>query len=387
MSIRGLELLKQRMAGKEEVPQIQEISSEYSIKSKRTLDGVQDFSVLDTRPDHAPNLIEEFNVSSKSPLRIIITQHQSPGDVLMLTATLRDIHKQYPNMFITDIRVPTKELFDHNPYVTKCSIKDPRTVVWEATYPLISRSNQANIHFIYAFHDHFERVTGLSLKMTKAIPDIHIGDEEKKWSSRIWELFGDNRPYWIIDAGRKNDFTTKHWEVARFQEVVDAFPDITFVQVGAKNHHHPPLKGPNLINEVGKTSIRQFVRLMYHSYGVITPVSFPMHLSAGVPVNGRYGYKHRPTIVIAGSREPAAWEAYSNQQYIHNSGMLPCSGEGGCWIARIEKLNDGDSKDNNLCKSPVTSKSGQVIPKCMDMIASAEVIRIMKQYHTNFPTK
>ena len=257
--MKGLELLKKRMAGQVSTSITQDIKSKYSEKSKRTLDGQKDFWILGERSADSPDLIEEFEVTAENPMRIIVTQHHSPGDILMLTAAIRDIHKQYPNLFVTVVRVTIPELFDSNPYITSCKIEDERTLVWEALYPLIQKSNALNKHFVYAFHDHFERLTGLRVKMTAAKPDVHISSEELTWSSRMWELFADDRPYWIIDAGRKSDFTTKHWEVARFQEVVDAFPHMTFVQVGASNHHHPALVGPNLINEVGKTTIRQFV--------------------------------------------------------------------------------------------------------------------------------
>jgi len=359
----------------------------YSKASTREYDGVKGMWILTDRPKHAEDILKEFNVTKSNPLKLIIFQHQSPGDVLMLTATLRDIHDQYPGLFITDMRTPSADLFENNPLVTKVSPHEPGVVIWEATYPLINRSNQKNIHFVYSFHDHFTKVTGLPLDMTEGRPRVYLSDEEKRWSSRVYELLKTELPFWIIDAGRKNDFTTKLWEVSRYQELVDAFPDMLFVQIGAKNHYHPPLKGNNVLNEIGKTSIRQLCRLMYKAYGVITPVSFPMHLSAAIDPDPKFGFKYRPTIVIAGAREPAAWEAYTNHQYVHNCGMLPCSGEGGCWIARVEPLGDGDKKDKNTCKSTVTGESGQVIPKCMDMISSEQIIRLMKQYHENFPPR
>jgi len=79
--------------------------------STQQYDGVKDMWVLGDRPKHAKNILEEFNVTIENPLRLIIYQHQSPGDILMLTATLSDIHAQYPGLFVTDVRVPSMELF------------------------------------------------------------------------------------------------------------------------------------------------------------------------------------------------------------------------------------------------------------------------------------
>jgi ADP-heptose:LPS heptosyltransferase len=194
-----------------------------------------------------------------------------------------------------------------------------------------------------------------------------------------------SKNYWIIDAGRKNDYTTKLWDVSRYRDLVKLFPHVTFVQIGLEEHYHPALEGHNVVNLIGKTPGRTLLYLMYHAYGVITPVSYPMHLSAAVEANPIYGYKHRPTIVIAGGREPAAWEAYSTHQFLHKCGMLSCAREGGCWVSRVEKLNDNDPKDKNLCLQPVQTASGQVIPKCLDMIALQDVAEIMKQYMENIP--
>ena len=124
---------------------------------------------------------------------------------------------------------------------------------------------------------------------------------------------------------------------------------------------------------------------MYHAAGVITCVSFAMHLSAAVEMHPRYNRQTRPTIVLAGGREPSVWEAYTNHAYLHTCGMLPCCENGGCWCSRVEPLGDGDEKDTvNLCKLPIVSESGQTVPKCMDMITAEDVVRKIKQYQEEY---
>ena len=94
---------------------------------------------------------------------------------------------------------------------------------------------------------------------------------------------------------------------------------------------------------------------MYHSSGVLTPVSFPMHLST-MQVKKDRCLKNRPCIVIAGGREPSTWEQYTNHHYIHRCGMLPCCDNGGCWKSRTYKVGDGDEeKDKSLCFFPIKS--------------------------------
>ncbi|HEX7377461.1 MAG TPA: hypothetical protein VF278_10130 [Pirellulales bacterium] len=55
-----------------------------------------------------------------------------------------------------------------------------------------------------------------------------------------------------------------------------------FAQIGAAEHGHPALE--NVFDLRGKTDHRQLIRLMYHAAGVLTGVSYPMHLASGFRV-------------------------------------------------------------------------------------------------------
>jgi len=184
--------------------------------------------------------------------------------------------------------------------------------------------------------------------------------------------------FWIIMAGGKYDYTAKWWSPDSYQKVVDHFAGrIQFVQCGEQEHWHLPLK--NVINLIGKTDIRQFIRLMYHADGVVCPVTFAMHLAAAVETKpGRP--RNRACVVVAGGREPPHWEAYPFHQFISTNGALTCCDHGGCWKSRCQEVGDGDSKDNDLCAHPVSVSDSLHIPKCMNMISPADVIRRIDLY-------
>lgn len=336
--------------------------------------------VLTKRPSGQPSILQECI----TPIKLIIQQDQSPGDILMLTAAVRDLHRTYPGLFVTCMSTSCTELWENNPYHTKLDPKDPYVMTLRAGYTdAIARSNAGSYHFIHGFRLDLESKLGVRIEQGDMKGDLYLSGQEKAWLSQVWELKKKNIPFWLIDAGTKSDFTNKQWEHARFQQVVDAFPGILFVQIGAghTSHRHPPLTGDNVLNLVGKTSMRQLVRLMYHAAGVVTPVSFPMHLSASVDMHPRYNRKYRPCVVIAGGREPAAWEAYSMQQYLHNCGSLPCCANGGCWKSRIDVVGDGDKKDfEGMCERPYVSTSGQLVPLCMEMITVDMVKAAISMY-------
>jgi ADP-heptose:LPS heptosyltransferase len=141
------------------------------------------------------------------------------------------------------------------------------------------------------------------------------------------------------------------------------------------------LKG--VVNLIGKTNLRQLIRLVYHSVGILTGVSLPMHLAAAV--ESKNGLLNRPCVVIAGGREPVQWEAYPHHRFLAVNGAMLCCDNGGCWKSRCQLVGDGDKKDTeDTCLNPVDIRTNPAmrIPKCMDMIKSEDVIRAIQQYYT-----
>ncbi len=310
--------------------------------------------------------------------KLILKCNLSPGDIVMLTATVRDLHRAHPGRFVTDVRTSAGALWENNPLIVPLDERDPAVETIDMHYPLIHESNTSAYHFIHGFTQFLERRLGVRIPVTELKGDIHLSPQERGWMSQVEET-GFRGNFWIIMAGGKHDFTAKWWDPASYQAVVDRFAKrILFVQCGEKSHWHPPLK--NVINLVGRTDTRQFVRLMHHADGVISPVTFAMHLAAAVET--RPGKpRNRAAVVIAGGREPAQWEAYPHHQFISTNGALRCCEQGGCWKSRCQPVGDGDLKDGDLCVLPVTVSPELRIPRCMQMITPQDVIRRIEMYY------
>lgn len=313
--------------------------------------------------------------------KIILRNFQSPGDVLMLTAAVRDLHLTYPGQFQTDVRTSCPALWENNPFISPLTESEEAVETIDCAYPLIHRSNSLPYHFIHGFRLFLNERLNLNIQPTKFGGDIHLNQQERNWLSQIDEITGTaNSRFWIVVSGGKTDFTTKWWDPSRYQAVVDHFRGhLRFVQCGeaGTNHVHPPLEG--VINLVGKTDLRQLVRLIFHSDGIICPVTFFMHAAAAIQTKLNRA-THRPCIVIAGGREPSQWEAYPHHQFLHTNGCLPCCDNGGCWKSRVEPLWDGDIKDQELCLYPIPTIYGRKIPKCLEMITAHDVIRALERY-------
>lgn len=310
--------------------------------------------------------------------KVIFKNGQSPGDILMLTATVRDLKLSYPNILI-DVRTPCDAIWENNPHLTKLEENDNDVEVYEVGYPIVHNSNKGAYHFIHGFRKDIETKLKISIPSTDFKGDIHISDAEKSWISQIEEK-NIKKKFWIIMAGGKFDFTCKWWNPDYYQEIINHFKGkITFVQCGEKEHWHPKLKGA--INLIGKTDLRQFIRLIYHSVGVLSPVTFAMHAAAAIECN--HGLLNRPCVVIAGGREPSQWEKYPHHRFLETNGALDCCDNGGCWKSRCQPVGDGDEKDEkNLCIYPIKLYNRKIsIPKCMDMIKPKDVIRAIEIYY------
>ena len=309
---------------------------------------------------------------------VILRSFQSPGDVVMLTAAVRDLHAACPGQFRTDVRTSAPDLWRNNPYITPMCEREPAVQVLEMHYPLIHHANQRPYHFLHGYPQFLESQFNVRIPLTQFHGDIHLSQEEKQQPPPGREQGVPSR-YWLLVAGGKYDFTAKWWNPDCFQRVVDHFQGrLQFVQCGEAGHWHPPLR--NVVNLVGKTTLREFVRLIYHADGVLCPVTLAMHLAAAVETK-RGGRGTRPCVVIAGGREPAHWEAYPQHQFLTTSGALTCCSTGGCWKSRCQLVGDGDPKDTrDLCEQPVQIRPDLRIPRCMEMIRPEDVIRRIELY-------
>jgi hypothetical protein len=308
--------------------------------------------------------------------KLILKCGLSPGDIVMLTAAVRDLHGCYPGRFAVDVRTVCPDLWLHNPHLMPLRDDDPEARVLDCRYPLIDDCNRAPVHCLNGFIEFLNDQLGLKIRLSAAKGDLHLSSEERTWFSQVREWTGEDTPFWILTAGGKYDVTVKWWAPERYQQVVDHFRKrLVFVQAGQRGHHHPRLNG--VLDLRGRTTLRMLARLVYHAQGVLAPVTCLMHLAAAVPPKpGQPAL--RPCVVVAGGREPVHWEEYPGHQFIHTIGALPCCAQGGCWKDRTEPLHDGDERDQpaHLCSNVANG-----LPRCLDMITADEVIARIERYY------
>jgi len=239
--------------------------------------------------------------------------------------------------------------------------------MYDVGYRDINNSGWSGRHFSTAYHMELEQLLGVRVPQTDLRPDLHLSDKERSWVNQVEETTGYAGPFWLIAAGHKHDFPVKQWGFERWWKLVDLLQDrVQFVQIGheAGPNHSQPAFDKRVINLVGKTDLRQLIRLVYHAQGVVCHVSLPMHLAAA------FG---KPCVVIAGGREAPRWEMYPDHRFLHTNGQLPCCGYDGCWMTG----RNPDAGQNKKCKNMVGGD-----PRCMAMISPEQVAKEIEGYYT-----
>lgn len=314
---------------------------------------------------------------------ILLTHWRSPGDIICMTAAVRDLALTYPGRFEIHVGGACSEVWEGNPHIAgnwagRLPRRIPRYALsYEAA---LARSNQVKLHFLTAFHRSLELYLAVPLHLLKPYGDLHLLPHER--ASR--PLAGR---YWLLISGGKTSIRAKIWPQVHSQRLVDLLRrrGINIVQVGASfpGHEHHRLR--NIVNLVGQTSLRDVLRLIFHSEGVICPVTFAMHAAAAF---------EKPCVVIAGGREPWWWEAYIDSaehhfglecsplrvphRFLHSQGQLECCRSGGCWKTDVRC---GSTFGPHDCVLPVEQAGGPAVPRCLASVSPELVEEAVLSYY------
>ena len=177
------------------------------------------------------------------PERLILRNFQSAGDILMLTATVRDLHRCYPGRFVTDVRTSCSDLWITTPAHAAARRRAGRAR-GRLPVPDHPQSNQAPWHFLFGFSEHLNDELGLRIQPTEYRGDVHLTPEERDGSRASRRSAARRRRTGSSPRGGSATTRSSGGTPARYQQVVDHFRGrIDFVQVGETHHHHPAARG------------------------------------------------------------------------------------------------------------------------------------------------
>ena len=303
-------------------------------------------------------------------MKVCLELFRSPGDTILLSGAIRDLHLTYPGKFTTSTKTFHQDIFLNNPYVTPIDNSHVRVSAEPLLTESMSDARTCTMHYMHGYRKRLESIFKVPIRPHCLGGDVHIGSDEESPAEG---------PYWILNAGWKSDYQVKRWDPLKWLSLAETLSDIHFVQTGLSKHSHPLLDAPN-VEPMFDLSLRDFLLLIHGCSGVVTPVSMPMHACAAVPcVSGI-----RPCVVLAGGRECDVWEHYSGHTYISRVGTLPCCSSGGCRKARFHSTGDGWCHDGALCEDYVLREDLEGFPlevaRCMDSIGVDEVASAIRRY-------
>jgi ADP-heptose:LPS heptosyltransferase len=325
------------------------------------------------------------------PKQTLILRHRlALGDAVLFTGLIRDINRAYPDRFDICIDSHFREVWANNHNARLVHKNDskgtPKPLDVRIRYVdgITAAGRGQKVHMLSWYHKDFEKKTRLPVPVTEPKGDLHLVGNEQ-------DPVVQGR-YWVIVAGGKSDVTNKLWLKDNWQSLIYALRKvgITCVQVGATHNRHIHHELNGVVNLVGKLpSSRDLFNVIYHSEGVICPVTAAMHIAACYD---------KPCVVIAGGREEPWWEAYTNtfkafgphctevameHRFLHTIGLLSCCTQKGCWKKRTVPIEPDDHKpggQSKLCKMPVHHPD-MAIAKCMDMISPEHVLEAVMSYY------
>lgn len=325
------------------------------------------------------------------------------GDILMMTCGIRDLKASYPDRYLISVNTTAKHVWDYNPNLS--DFEEPDMIVNLGPKKITQMSQTSGLHYANGFRISIEQNLNIPIRQGKIKPDIYLSEEEK--ADRLID-----GQYWILVAGGKADFTTKIWPPEYWQQVINHYQELTFVQVGESKHDHPVFEGDNVINLIGHTEhpdtgIRDLFKLFYHCDGSLGLVSMQMHLAAAFD---------KACVVVAGAREPVSFERYNHHMYLCNQGAMRCRNDcDNCkHKKKIGKRSFCDIIDSDIppeyhrnqklcpdydpidpakiyikscwkskiegCQRPV-SVAGRTYAKCLTMIRPEDVIKAIDTYY------
>lgn len=195
------------------------------------------------------------------------------GDTVVMTGVVRNIAEELGCRVVVYVK-QNDDIFLNNPRVLFCrsyaKMSRIEKTLTKSGLEILRGSNIAKYHpqmrdlkaYLLRHREHSiitnsRHIAGLECRTLRT--EIAFGEDEQENLRRALAL---PPTYAVIKPTGKTSVTTKkEWGLEKFQAVVDAFPDITWIQPGAPDE--PLLRGVTDLR--GKTSLRELFYLIAHS--------------------------------------------------------------------------------------------------------------------------
>ena len=253
---------------------------------------------------------------------IIIAAWGAIGDCIVCTPVFRALKETYPDRKIILYARETRqaEVFKHNPYIDSLRILKLK-YAWR--YPFHVYAYLFNRKLVKYTVLSFQHVPLLSSIYKKNVKDVILeifNIQQKNTKSELYLTEKEEEKARIILAPYKNVVilhvqsmasVNNMWYVDRWEQLVKALPEYTFVQVGHTSE--PYIKGA--VDVRGKTTLREAFALLKYADSFAGVNSSFSHAS------NAFG---TPGVVVWGPVDPLHWGHDNNINLYKQVSCAPC---------------------------------------------------------------
>jgi lipopolysaccharide heptosyltransferase II len=306
--------------------------------------------------------------------RILVVRTDRIGDVVLATPLLRALRQTFPNAFIAAmVRAYTRDVLQNNPNLNEIieddyqgrdkgarrfwrEVERIKAYGFDTALLLLPTERAAWILFFAGISHRittsmrlYTVLTGMrSVLRHKYNPirheadycldlgrrigvqtndlstEVFLTEEEKKKGKEIISSYGVNETDTVLGIHPGSGRSSPNWHVERYAELAARFisrANLKIVVTGSSNEDHfwshfEKLRSGNVINLIGKLTLRQLMSTISHYDCLFSPSTGPMHIAAALRV---------PTVSLftpLPACSPELWGPKGNQSEV----LLPPEG-------------------------------------------------------------
>lgn len=347
--------------------------------------------------------------------QLMLKNHQSPGDILMLTALVRDLKIAHPDYDIA-VKTSADVLFDNNPNIVqikpkprvfntnaknlsdrkdttyngwiqiKCHYSDEEQFGKDVKNPFsVHKCGEHQQHFMYGMIGYLNALfegMQFDIKLTELKPDIYLTEKERNPTWLVSTTTHSSEKHMEYAKSLREYFQVRHVlkrnDIDKYEQMLPRDDYWVIVPGGKKDYPRKiwakrnweelfRFKPDTKFVQIGGAE-KDHIKPEFQGFDNVFDLSGRTSLrdvlalvynAKGVICPITYAmhvaacWPEKKCIVIAGGGEHWTWEAYPGHDFLHTCGVLECCKEGGCWKGECaNKHSDGEQK----CMKFITSE-------------------------------
>lgn len=222
--------------------------------------------------------------------RVLVVRNMGLGDVLVVTAVLRELKRRFPQAQIVFGTLPRYlPLLEGNPDITAAVAigAEPGAVGFDASVDLCNWSETAPDRHMRHRADVFGRKIGIG-RIADRRPVYHVRPQERRWARRVLERL----PQPVVGISPRASTRVRTYPPENSRRLVRLLVAAGVSVVLLGDQETACTAGPQVLNLSGRTTIRQAGAVIECLDALVAPDSGLVHLAAAVGT---------PTVALFGS--------------------------------------------------------------------------------------